>query len=280
MRERAFTFGEDNALVGILCQPLAAPGDGSPGFVLLNAGLLHRVGPARLNVDLARRLAANGFASLRFDLAGLGDSEPRRDQRNETERAVADIRDAMDFMQSRLELSRFVLLGLCSGADNAHFAAMSDERVVGTVLLDPYGYRTLGYYARHYGPRMLKLAPWVRFARRALSSRAQSVLRLLRGEPEAPEMFERTFPERAQVAADLERLSARGVDQLLVYTGGVREHYFNHRDQFGEMFPALRGSERIEVEYFDQADHVYTIIADREQLMDRICRWTRRWSRG
>ena len=49
---------------------------GQPWVVLLNAGIIHRIGPNRLYVQLARRLASRGHAVLRFDLAGIGDSEP------------------------------------------------------------------------------------------------------------------------------------------------------------------------------------------------------------
>jgi hypothetical protein len=43
-------------------------------FVLLNAGAVHRQGPFRLYVHLARRLAALGFSCVRFDQPGIGDS--------------------------------------------------------------------------------------------------------------------------------------------------------------------------------------------------------------
>lgn len=275
MRERAYNFGDDVRLVGVLTQPSsdAHPSD-RPAVLLLNAGLLHRVGPARLNVDLSRRLAGDGFTCLRFDLSGLGDSDARRDRRSEGERAVDDIRLAMDFLQSKLALQRFVLVGLCSGADNAHLAAIGDRRVVGMVLLDPYGYKTAGYYVRHYGPRLAQPGPWLRFAHRTLLNRAHGLARTLGLEPqEGPEMFERTFGPRAQVAAELNRLVDRGVQQLLIYSGGVREHYYNYRDQFYDMFPRLEGAKQIEVEYYPHADHVYTLNADRLQLMERIQTW-------
>ena len=74
MIERPLYFGERSNLLGVLTAP-AAPHPGSPAVILLNAGLLHRVGPNRLHVDVARRLAEAGFTSLRFDMSGVGDSE-------------------------------------------------------------------------------------------------------------------------------------------------------------------------------------------------------------
>ena len=63
--EMVVRFGDAESLVGIVTLP-SAPTN-STAVVLLNAGVIHRVGPHRMNVQLARRLAARGFTALRFD---------------------------------------------------------------------------------------------------------------------------------------------------------------------------------------------------------------------
>ena len=76
--QRAARFGAYGNLVGIVTPPVGGvPPRGA--FVFLNAGVVHRVGPNRIYVTAARRLAARGFLSVRFDLSGLGDSSSRRD---------------------------------------------------------------------------------------------------------------------------------------------------------------------------------------------------------
>src|SRR5690606_37848418 len=95
-----------------------------------------------------RKLAPAGFLTLRFDVSGVGDSQPRPDCLAEADVPLTDIREAMDFLQSRYGIEEFILLGLCSGAYQAHESAVRDPRVVGTVQLDGYGYRTAGYYVR------------------------------------------------------------------------------------------------------------------------------------
>ena len=64
MREHAFLFGEGGGLVGVLTDPPGlAPSRGAGGrlgAILLNAGVIHRVGPSRLYVYRARGLAAAG----------------------------------------------------------------------------------------------------------------------------------------------------------------------------------------------------------------------------
>ena len=79
LMEEPWQFGAGGRLVGILTMPSVPPRNAQelPVFVYLSAGLLHRVGPYRLHVHLARELAQMGFTSLRVDLAGSGDS-PRR----------------------------------------------------------------------------------------------------------------------------------------------------------------------------------------------------------
>ncbi|MEQ9321172.1 MAG: hypothetical protein RIF41_18560, partial [Polyangiaceae bacterium] len=90
MKEHALRFGEGGGLLGLVTVP-EEQRDGSPGVLILNAGLLHRVGPCRMGVDLARRSARLGAPTLRFDSSGLGDSAPTHDDLPYEERAVRDI---------------------------------------------------------------------------------------------------------------------------------------------------------------------------------------------
>jgi alpha/beta superfamily hydrolase len=67
-------FGRTRSLVGIITDPPEAERDPQrPAIVCLNAGIIHRVGPHRLYVKMARTLAAMGFVVLRFDFSGIGD---------------------------------------------------------------------------------------------------------------------------------------------------------------------------------------------------------------
>jgi len=58
MREHALLFGDAQGLVGVITDPPGPAGPSRPGVILLNAGVIHRVGPSRLYVNLARALAA------------------------------------------------------------------------------------------------------------------------------------------------------------------------------------------------------------------------------
>jgi dienelactone hydrolase len=273
MNERAITFGPAVNLTGILCEPdEATRRAGVPLVLMLNAGLLHRVGPHRMSVLLARQLAAAGISSLRFDLGGRGDSEASLVTGSDDERVLVDIIEAMDHLEQRGLAHRFVLFGLCAGADNAHLAAVCDTRVAGAVLLDGYGWRTPGYYLHHYLPRMRNARAWIGFVRRlvlqALRSRAESQA----AADAARAGMRRPFGERRVVEQELEQLIGRGARLLYVYSGGV-EGYYNHRRQFFEMFPHLSKGGYVEVEFYPRADHTYTVASERERMLARVVGW-------
>src|SRR5207302_190015 len=80
VNEQAVFLGQTNTLVGVVTDPGQPHGElPHTAFVFLNAGLVHHVGPNRLYVTAARRLAALGFVGLRFDFSGIGDSPVRAD---------------------------------------------------------------------------------------------------------------------------------------------------------------------------------------------------------
>jgi pimeloyl-ACP methyl ester carboxylesterase len=242
-----------------------------PTVIFLNAGVLHRVGPHRLHVTLARLLAECGFPGLRIDLSGIGDSRPLPGVLTFRESSVVDARAAMDELSATAGVARFLLFGLCSGADNALATAREDERVVGLVLLDPPCHPTLRSRLRKLVGRIQGLtsfsaaARWsVRVLRRRLSSSPP--------EPENPRQA-----SADEFGRNLVELLDRGVQILCIYSGANAEGY-NHRDQLFELFPGLRG--RIHVVYFPAANHVFTERAAREKLIGTVIGWCQERFRG
>lgn len=268
MRERAFLFGETGGLLGILSEP-DSPTQ-RPTVLLLNAGLVHRVGPFRMNVDLARRLAAAGFSAFRLDISGLGDSGPRPGQWELQDRALIDAQEAMDFLAQRTGARRFIAAGLCAGALHAHGIAVSDPRVVGAVLLDGYAYPSLRFLLRRYGPRLASPSAILRFARRRWDT--------FNGHAPTPvaktDILDLAFPPQIQVGDDLRQLMDRDVQLLFVYSGNWHP-YFNYRDQLRDNFPEVPFGSRLAVEHFPEADHTYTLLEDRERLFERVVIWAR-----
>jgi pimeloyl-ACP methyl ester carboxylesterase len=244
--------------------------------MILNAGVVHRVGPHRLNVGLARRLAGLGLTCWRLDLSGIGDSRSIPGKITFRESAVQDVRLTMDEAGSDCGINRFTLVGLCSGADNALAAAAQDPRIDGLVLMDAPAYATAQSRHRQRWARVPRIRRPADVPRWMLAmARAVIGSMIPRGAgAEAP--AERESARRPPPPADFEqlllRLTDRGVRILLVYSGVLRERY-NSKDQLFEAFPALAG--RVDVVYFPDANHVFTELDQRAALMGTIVEWFR-----
>ncbi len=136
--EEALRFGTEGSLFGVLCQP-SRPLAGAPAVVLLNRGLNAHVGWRRVSVDHARALARTGIASLRIDVAGIGESRDEAGRPGNliySDLLLPDIRAAVDVLQRRGH-GRIALAGVCSGAYAALLAARSDDRITDVFAVNP-----------------------------------------------------------------------------------------------------------------------------------------------
>jgi hypothetical protein len=229
-------------------------------------------------VALARQLAAQGFWSLRLDLSGIGDSPASGHMGTFMESAVADVAEVMTAMQAR-GAERFVLFGLCSGADNGIAAALVDSRVCGLVLLDPHSYPTPRSRLRKILRRAERdgrraTARWLaELALRQARARVTARLAQLRAEGGAasePDSGGRRPPPFPKFRADLLQIVDRGVRVLAIYTGALGDRY-NHPDQLFELIPALRG--RVDRQYFPTANHMFTERVAQAALIDTVAPW-------
>jgi len=140
VEENIVTFGSNRSLVGVITDPAETPADANrPTFVFSNSGVIHRVGPNRIYVKLARDLASLGFRVLRFDLSGIGDSKTRQDNTPYPQSAVEETRQAMDYLATTFGAERFIVSGICSGAGIALQTARCDDRVCGVVAINNPG---------------------------------------------------------------------------------------------------------------------------------------------
>jgi exosortase A-associated hydrolase 1 len=161
----AFACGGDT-LVGILHRP-ARPA--RVGVVVVVGGPQYRAGSHRQFTLLARHLAAAGFAVLRFDCRGMGDSSGEFPG---FEAIGPDIAAAVDCLARSVPgVESVALWGLCDAASAALCYGHGDARVAGLVLANPWvrSETTLARaQLRHYYLRRL-LSP--DFWRKLLSGR-------------------------------------------------------------------------------------------------------------
>ena len=144
IEESAHRFGEGARLFGILARPQQGERPG-PLVILFNAGAVHHVGPNRTTVEIARALAANGIASLRFDLETLGDSvldDAWRENYPYPRTAMRDVANVFEYARDALGYERVVAAGLCSGAHMSFHAALDarHDMLDEAILINPLVY--------------------------------------------------------------------------------------------------------------------------------------------
>ena len=268
MIERTIVFGDAPGLVGTVCLPEGARG--AVGQILFNAGVVHRVGPHRINVRLARRLAARGIPSIRFDLAGLGDSPRAPGGRDFEQQAMVDLRSAMDALGREAGVERFSLLGYCSGGPHSYSTAKADPRVAGVILYDTYIYPTLHTRLNRYLLSIQRQG----FASAVRSWVTRAFARGNGASPREPDASAISFrvPTVKELADGLHGLNRRGVSVAVMYSGSFRELY-NYDRQFEDVFGPHGVSAFVSCDYFPAMDHGATELGAQAEFMGRIERW-------
>ena len=264
-REVAITFGQYEHLSGVWNS--GGTQLHSTAVIFLTAGMLHHAGPFRLHARLASKLGEHSVSSLRFDLSGIGESLAVGSQTLSIDRAADEVRQAMDWIETHHNIRRFVLFGLCSGADDALHVAQNDGRVAGIIAMDGCGYPTMRFYlhrlVKHYLVRILRPSKWLKLLRDKLKVSDQTVPSLGFGEDI------REFPPREVAESQLCQLTKQGRNAHFIYTGGVGS-YYNHDRQFSDMFPRLRTKDCVTHAFYPTTDHVAFLVEDREALIQDV----------
>ena len=271
MKETVCSFGPSESMFGVLTTPdKSVRVEGAPIALILNAGIVHRIGPFRMHVDIARRLADKGISTLRLDLSGLGGSAPRTGKIEMEERAQMDVSDAMDYLTQETGVQKFVLLGLCSGAYNAHQVAVKDQRIVGSVFMDGIVFRTVGFFFRHQIGRFFRFRFWRNaIKRRFTQSRSENP------ESDGNSLAESEFftndMSKDSVVNDLKGLLNRGVEMLFLYTDGYDD--ICGRSQFKEMYGMSPDNGQLQVEYYPKSEHTFRLVENRKVACERVASW-------
>ncbi len=272
--ELACTFDSGCKLTGVYT-PAIDTQPQLPCALYLTAGLLHHVGPTRLHVELARTLSAEGVAGFRFDLSGAGDSETGSLGGYFMDRSVTEIKDAMTYIQTQFGHQHFVLVGLCSGADDALATAQQDDRVSGLVLLNSYAYPA-GWFRIHrlikfYLPRVFVRSKVVNGMKRLLERNQTTQSTEQTALAQLDEDF-RYIPPREETESALMSLCKASTEMLFVYTGSEHEEY-TYEGQLFAMFPSLKGESTVTEKYLSEADHTLILQQDRHRVIAWISQW-------
>jgi dienelactone hydrolase len=274
MNEHILTFGPGSHLVGTLTRPTGATK--GTAILLLNAGVIHRMGPHRINVKLARRLAEDGFTVLRLDLSGQGDSDAPDGSLPFEQQAVKDLQEAMNHLQRLTHTDSFALAGICSGAHHGIAAAIDDDRLKALWMMDPHAYpsaKTKWVRAR----KQLQLdfagtlARWVTKAWQIIRMRIDT-----RAPPdgEPPMLIDNPYPTppKSEFAGWIQTLLDKGVRLQVVYSGGMFWQY-NHPSQWRETFSAFGRVAHVPCELLPDVDHTASTLHAQRRLMDSVLKF-------
>jgi pimeloyl-ACP methyl ester carboxylesterase len=229
-------------------------------------------------VDFARKLAAAGIASLRMDIAGLGDSPapPGRDENQlYAGESLADVSAGLEWLRARGYADR-ILVGHCAGAYLGFYTAVQDEAATGLVMLNPQrffwrpgdslevamrsSYHATGWYLQ----RVLKSEIWGRAIRGDINLRgiggelSRRTLKRLRGR--AAEVMGRMSGREnnsQKVVRWFRGLARRRTRVMLVYSaedGGLDE-IFLHAGRNARKITRLGN---VQLRILDGADHNLT----------------------
>jgi pimeloyl-ACP methyl ester carboxylesterase len=284
--ERAVLFGQ---YFGIYCQP-DVPRAGAPAVLLFNTGASHHIGDGRIFVTFARRLAAQGIASLRMDLGGLGESTPVAETVTldtlYSEEASADAMAGADWLVSNGHAG-VVTFGVCGGAFVGLHAALAHPAILGCFSVN------LQKFIWDEAARVVPGVASTRVLQRSAVS-LQKWKRVLRGEsslrPAALELARRMRRRFGRSVVDLiesvtgfliapsevqrfmHRLNAKGVQVQLLY-GDFDLGLDELKIHFGTKLGGLRCLSHVRVVKIRHLDHVLFTARSRESAMAEAQTW-------
>lgn len=160
--EQAFCFdcvGE--TLLGIVAMPEEPA---QTGVLVVVGGPQYRIGSHRQFLLLSRGLASAGYAVMRFDVRGMGDSSGAQRGFDTLQNDIGAAIRA--FQQHCPTIKRIVLWGLCdaASANLMYWDATEDERISGLVLLNPWVRSEItlakAHIRHYYGRRLFQVEFW------------------------------------------------------------------------------------------------------------------------
>jgi exosortase A-associated hydrolase 1 len=279
-RDIAVRFAcQDEDLFGILSLPEQPQ---RRGVLVVVGGPQYRVGSHRQFTLLARGLAAEGFATLRFDYRGMGDSSGAI---RTFEDVGADLRAAVDqFFALVPGMEEVVIWGLCDGASAALFYAHQDARVSGLVLLNPWvrtadglAKATLKHYyrARLFDPALWKKLASGRFDFRAAAGSLFAQVRTVLARRPAQQSGDGAAASQAPLPERMRGGLARFRGEVLfIFSGAdLTAKEFLDLTSGSAEWRKLLNAPRVTRHHLTEADHTFS----RRVWRDQVTGWTADW---
>lgn len=284
-------------LAGVLSLPHACAAN-TPVVVLCNTGRNPHTGWARSWVHMARQLAADGIPSLRFDIAGVGDSPPLPNPPPEllyNDVSLPQLGDAITQLLERLGPRPVVLVGNCSGGYLAFHHAKADARVTHLLLTNVQRFvwtpgmslevalRSATKSSDAYARLLLQPDTWRRLVGGQIDLRpiaAKFWRKAIRPWANAWGRLRRLAQRQAGAAPSNPRqgvqqgflaMSDRGTQVCVLYSedDGGRDEFASYFGANGQGFARLAGAR---LQWVPQADHEFTSAHAQATLLKELRR--------
>jgi alpha-beta hydrolase superfamily lysophospholipase len=285
VRESALFLDPQRLLFGIASEPDASRSVRDV-VVLLNSGTIHHIGPGRLYVAIARRCADRGFAALRIDLTGVGDSGVREGAAENapySDSARVDVHQAVEFAARRYPSARVHLIGLCSGAYHSLKAAAAGSSLDSVVIVNPLTFfwkpgMSLEYAdfqvtseSNRYARSAVTFAKWLKLLRGDVDLRAAGTVLWKRLKVRAKNSLRDVarllgFELNDDLASELLRVARQRTDMYFVFSASD-PGYSMLCEQGGRIVGSLARREQLRISIVQGADHTFTAHWNRDQLV-------------
>lgn len=282
-REVPLRFGRGDALFGMLCEPPA--GAGGTAVLMVHTGTSHHIGNGRMLVQMARHLASRGVASLRMDVAGIGDSPQWPDDPHSPlygRHGPDDVAAALDALEAR-GIRRVLMVGICAGAYLALQMALADRRIAGMAAVNlqcftwvegtslEVAIREAKRTLRSYMRSMSNPGEWRRLARGDGDVIGIARTLAMRGVQQAGHRLRDLLPPpegslTQRVRGWMAALDARGIPAWFVY-GADDPGLGQFHAHLGRGGRHLRATPSVKLKLMPHADHNVSAVSARERFI-------------
>ena len=289
VEERLHLFDERQRLFGVVSMPQGTRP--TRAMVLLNSGANHHIGNGRMYVKFARRLAADGWLVLRYDVSGIGDSgthEGAPENEVYTPHAVSDLATALGLLRREYAPERIEAMGLCSGAYHAFKGAVAGLPLDGVTVVNPLVFfwrpgMSLAYppfqmvqAAAQYQRSVLQAGKWFKLVRGQVDLRAIVAVVAHRVADRVRSVAREVaralkVPVHEDLAAELLGVVTRGVAVRFVFSVGDPGEALL-RAGAGRRLAVLLESGAVELVHLSDCDHSLSSAWMHESLWVRFSR--------